>query len=106
VDQSSQFTSRELDLWAYAHGVTLDFGRPGKPTDNAYAKSFNARVRAECPNQAWFLNLDDACRKVEDWRVEYNEVRPHSAIGDSPPMALLRKGLAQSEAAAEPGTPT
>ena len=94
VDQGSQFTSRELDLWAYAHGVTLDFSRPGKPTDNAYAEAFNARVRAECLNQAWFLDLDDACRKVEDWRVEYNEVRPHSAIGDNPPMALLRKALA------------
>ncbi|GJE01652.1 hypothetical protein GMJLKIPL_3586 [Methylobacterium isbiliense] len=89
VDQGCQFRSRELDLWAYVKGVTLDFSRPGKPTDNAYAEAFNARVRAECLDQAWFLDLDDARRKVEDWRVEYNEVRPHSAIGDRPPMALL-----------------
>ncbi len=54
-------------------------------------------------DQAWFLDLDDARRKVEDWRVEYNEVRPHSAIGDRPPMALLAKALDLSEAAAEPG---
>jgi putative transposase len=47
VDQGRQFTSRELDLWAYGHGVTLDFSRPGKPTDNAYIESFNARVRAD-----------------------------------------------------------
>jgi putative transposase len=91
VDQGCQFTSRELDLWAYSHGVMLDFSRPGKPTDNAYIASFNARVRAECLNQNWFLDLDDARRKVEDWRVEYNEVRPHSAIGDRPPMALLHQ---------------
>jgi putative transposase len=103
VDQGCQFTSRELDLWAYVKGVTLDFSRPGKPTDNAYAEAFNARVRAECLDQAWFLDLDDARRKVEDWRVEYNEVRPHSAIGDRPPMALLAKALDLSEAAAEPG---
>jgi putative transposase len=103
VDQGCPFTSRELDLWAYVKGVTLDFSRPGKPTDNAYAEAFNARVRAECLDQAWFLDLDDARRKVEDWRVEYNEVRPHSAIDDRPPMALLAKALDPSEAAAEPG---
>ena len=98
VDQGRQFTSRELDLWAYGHGVTLDFSRPGKPTDNAYIESFNARVRAECLNQSWFLELDDARRKVEDWRVEYNEVRPHSAIGDRPPIALLCQALGPPEA--------
>ncbi len=106
VDQGCQFTSRELDLWAYATGVTLDFSRPGKPTDNAYAGAINARVRAECLDQAWFMDLDDARRKVEDWRVEYNEVRPHSAIGDRPPMALLAKALDLSEAAAKPGALT
>ena len=89
VDQGCQFTSRELDLWAYARGVTLDFSRPGKPTDNAHAEAFNARFRAECLSQHWFLDLDDARTKVETWRVDYNEVRPHSAIGDRPPIALI-----------------
>ena len=89
VDQGCQFTSKELDLWAYANKVTLDFSRPGRPVDNAYAESFNARVRMECLGQHWFLDLDDARQKVEAWRREYNEVRPHSAIGDRPPMALL-----------------
>jgi putative transposase len=93
VDQGCQFTSRELDLWAYSHGVTLDFSRPGKPTDNAYIEPFNARVRAECLNQNWFMDLDEARLEVEDWRVEYNEVRLHSAIGDRPPMALLHQAL-------------
>ena len=90
VDQGSQFTSKELDLWAYANGVTLDFSRPGKPTDNAYVESFNATVRLECLGRHWFLDLDDARQKVEEWRIEYNEVRPHSAIGDRPPMALIQ----------------
>jgi putative transposase len=48
VDQGSEFVSRDLDLWAYAKGVTLDFSRPGKPTDNAFIESFNGKVRAEC----------------------------------------------------------
>lgn len=50
VDNGSQFISRDLDLWAYAHYVTMDFSRPGKPTDNAYIESFNGSLRAECLN--------------------------------------------------------
>ncbi|GAD55796.1 mobile element protein [Limimaricola cinnabarinus LL-001] len=89
VDQGCQFTSKELDLWAYGNGVVLDFSRPGKPTDNAYAESFNAIVRMECLGQHWFMDLDDAREKLETWRQEYNEVRPHGAIGDRPPSAML-----------------
>lgn len=89
VDQGCQFTSKELDLWAYSNGITLDFSRPGKPTDNAYVESFNASVRMECLGQHWFMDMDDAMKKVEDWRREYNEVRPHSAIGDRTPMSLI-----------------
>jgi len=88
VDQGTQFTSKELDLWAYANGITLDFSR-GKPTDNAYVESFNATVRLECLGRHWFLDLDDAREKVEEWRTEYNEVRPHSALGDRTPLSLI-----------------
>lgn len=66
VDQGSEFVSRDLDLWAYANGVTLDFSRPGKPTDNAFIEAFNGRFRAECLNAHWFLTLDDARAKLED----------------------------------------
>jgi len=86
VDQGSEFISRDLDLWAYQNGVTLDFSRPGKPTDNA--ESFNGRFRAECLNTHWFLSLADAREKLEHWRRDYNEVRPHSAIGNKPPITL------------------
>ena len=70
--------------------------------DNAYIESFYARVRSECLDQNWFMDLDDARRKVEDWRVEYNEVRPHSAIGDRPPIALLHQALGAPEAVPGP----
>jgi putative transposase len=50
VDQWSEFISRDLDLWAYQRGVTLDFSRPGKPTDNSFIESFNGKFRAECLN--------------------------------------------------------
>ena len=85
VDQGSEFISRDLDLWAYANNVTLDFSRPGKPTDNSFIESFNGKFRSECLNNHWFMSLDDARQKMEDWRRDYNEIRPHSAIGNKPP---------------------
>lgn len=88
LDNGPEFISRDLDLWAYARGVVLDFSRPGKPTDNAFAESFNGKVRAECLNANWFLSLEDARRKCEAWRVDYNEVRPHSSIGHRAPIEL------------------
>lgn len=89
VDNGSELVSRDLDLWAYHKNVILDFSRPGKPTDNVYIESFNGKFRAECLNQHWFLTLDDARQKMEDWRRDYNEVRPHSAIGNKPPISLM-----------------
>jgi putative transposase len=73
VDQGTEFVSRDLDVWAYQRGVTLDFSRPGKPTDNTFIEAFNGRFRAECLNAHWFLSLADAQKKVEDWRRYYNE---------------------------------
>lgn len=51
MDQGSEFVSRDLDLWAYMKGVTLDFSLPGTPTDNAFIESFNGKFWAECLNQ-------------------------------------------------------
>ena len=90
VAQGSQFTSKELDLWAYANGITLDFSRPGKPTDNAYVESFNATVRLECLGRHWFFDLDDA-----------NEVKPHSAIGDE---RAARPGASRNRSPASPSS--
>lgn len=93
VDQGSEFVSRDLDLWTYQRNVTLDFFRPGKPTDNAFIESFNRKFRAECLNTHWF-SLDDARRKCEVWRRDYNEERPHSAIGNKVPIALVERSAA------------
>jgi len=90
VDQGSEFISRDMDLWAYQNGVTLDFSRPGKPTDNAFIEAFNGRFRAECLNAHWFLSLADAAEKMEDWRRDYNEQRPHGAIGNKVPLDLMK----------------
>jgi putative transposase len=96
VDQGSEFISHDLDLWAYTNGVTLDFSRPGKPTDNAFIEAFNSRFRAECLNAHWFLTLADAQEKMEDWRRYYNEERPHGAIGQKAPITLLHRDGAAS----------
>lgn len=88
VDNGSEFISRDLDLWAYANQVTLDFSRPGKPTDNGFIEAFNSKLRSECLNTHWFMSLADAHEKLETWRRHYNEDRPHSAIGYNVPKAL------------------
>jgi len=85
VDNGSEFISKALDKWAYKNEVTLDFSRPGKPTDNPFIESFNGSFRDECLNTHWFLSLQDARTKIELWRKEYNEFRPHSSLGDMTP---------------------
>ena len=85
VDNSSEFNSRDMDLWAYQRGVTLDFPALAKLTDNAFIEAFNSKLRGECLNAHWFLSLEDACEKLEACRRHYNEERPQSAIGNTPP---------------------
>ena len=65
VDNGPEFTSKDLNLRAWMTGVTLDFSRPGKPTDNTFIESFNGSFRAECLNASWFLSLEDARFKCE-----------------------------------------
>jgi putative transposase len=80
VDNGPEFISKALDHWAYINRVTLDFSRPGKPTDNAFVESFNGRFRDECLNTHWFLNLDDARGKIVAWRRDFNETRSHKSL--------------------------
>jgi putative transposase len=100
VDNGSEFISKVMDKWAYERGIELDFSRPGKPTDNAKVESFNGRLRQECLNAHWFLSLDDAKGKIEDWRQYYapkevplgdNEIRPHSALQWATPAEFARQ---------------
>ncbi len=97
MDNGPEFTGQALDAWADAKGVRLDFIEPGKPTQNGLLESFNGKFRDECLNQHWFLDLADARRIVERWRVDYNQERPHSALGDQPP-AVFAAQLERQEA--------
>jgi putative transposase len=96
-DNGSEFTSQLVDLWAYQHQVRIDFSRPGKPTDNAYIESFNGTFRDECLNAHWFESIADARAVVESWREEYNESRPHRALGEVPPAEFARRFRARPE---------
>ena len=91
TDNGSEFISKAIDRWAYIHGVSLEFSRRGKPTDNAFIESFNGSFRDECLNVHWFLDLGDAEEKVEKWRWDYNNFRPHSSLGDVPPSTFIEE---------------
>jgi putative transposase len=95
MDNGPEFTGKALDAWAYQVGVKLHFIRPGKPVENAYVESFNGKLRNECLNQHWFLDLEDARRIIEEWRIDFNEVRPHSSLDGMTPKeyAAANAGL-------------
>ncbi len=81
IDHGTEFTSKTLDQWAYENKVTLHFITPGRPMENGYIESFHGKFREECLNEHWFLTLDDARETIENWRMDYNQVRPHSSLG-------------------------
>jgi putative transposase len=95
VDHGAEFMSRALEDWAYRRGVQLDFTRPGKPTDNGHIESFNGRLRDECLNVQQFTSLADARAKIEAWRCDYNQVRPHSALGHLTPSEFVTQRQGQ-----------
>jgi len=91
VDNGPEFASLAMDRWAYQNGVSLHFIEPGKPNQNAFIESFNRSFRDECLNDNWFINLADATRKIEKWRLEYNRFRPHSSLGDQTPAEFVAR---------------
>ncbi len=86
ADNGAEFTGHLVDLWAYHHGTRIDFSRPGKPTDNAIIETFNGSFRDECLNLHWFESIDEAKVHIEAWRRDYNESRPHMALGNQTPQ--------------------
>jgi putative transposase len=90
MDNGPEFSGRALDTWAYARGVQLRFIRPGKPIENAFVESFNGKFRDECLNEHWFASVAEARTLIEAWRVDYNTVRPHSALDGATPEQFAR----------------
>ena len=94
TDNGPEFRGREMDAWAFHRKVRLHFIDPGKPMQNGFVESFNDKFRYECLNAHYFLGLDDARRRVEAWRREYNERRPHRSIGRIPPAMFAQRAAA------------
>jgi putative transposase len=90
LDNGPELAGKAVDQWAYERGVQLRFIEPGKPVQNAFVESFHGRLRDECLDRHWFLGLEDARHTVETWRQDYNQARPHSALGYRPPAEFRR----------------
>jgi putative transposase len=91
VDNGPEFVSKVLDRWACERGVTLEFSRPGRPTDNCFVESCNGQLRDECLDTHWFLSLEDARSTIKAWRRDYHASRPHSALGQLTPQRFAAK---------------
>ena len=91
IDNGPEFTSRCFVAWAEGRKIRLTYIQPGKPAQNSFIESFNGRFRDECLNANWFENLADAQRKIEAWRVDYNQHRPHSSLAYRTPEEFARQ---------------
>ena len=91
IDNGPEFISKAVDAWDFENGVALHFIRPAKPTENGHIESFNGRLRDECLNVNWFIDLADAKEKIDFWRKDYNEVRPHSSSNYLTPMEYINQ---------------
>ena len=94
IDNGPEFTSRALDQWAYKRGVELHFIEPGKPNQNAFVESFNGRMRDECLNENWFVDLTDAEAKIAAWRDDYNNLRGRKVAGWKTPAEVAAEARA------------
>ncbi|MBL8863645.1 MAG: transposase family protein, partial [Planctomycetes bacterium] len=103
TDNGPEFTCIALDAWARSRGIHLHWIEPGKPVQNAYVESFKGRFRDACLNQHHFLGLDDARALIEDWRQDYNRIRPHTSLdGQTPEDFLLALAGRMRPARAKP----
>ena len=94
-DNGAEFTARTVRKWLTVLGVKTLFIEPGSPWENGYTESFNGKMRDELLNRETFTTLIEAQVLIAEWRREYNQVRPHSALGYRPPApeAMMSVGL-------------
>ena len=94
-DNGPEFTSRAVDQWAYEQGIRWHYIQPGRPMENGYVESFNGRFRDECLNENWFCSLAEARAIIAAWRQDYNQCRPHSALGYRTPEEFAQQTASQ-----------
>jgi len=101
-DNGSEFVARELRRWLTALGTGTLYIEPGSPWENGYCESFNGKLRDECLNGEIFYSLKEAPIVIEQWRVEYNTRRPHSALGYRPPVPAAYSPLVLTNHISQP----
>jgi putative transposase len=104
-DNGPEFTSRHFLAWAVERKIELVHIAPGKPMQNGFIESFHGKFRDECLNASWFQNLLDARRKITAWQQEYNEERPHSALGYLTPSAFAASLRTAAESCGKDAAP-
>jgi putative transposase len=102
MDNGSELTSRHFLSWGIEKRIELVHIQPGKPVQNAHCESFNGRLRDECLNTSWFRNLWEARTKINAWRTEYNELRPHSSLDYRTPHEFALDVIAQQQQSTYP----
>lgn len=88
-DNGTEFTSHAILKWAHEAHIDWLYIQPGKPMQNGYIESFNGKLRDECLNENWFINLQEAKQIIEKWREDYNQERPHTSLKGLSPQQFL-----------------
>ncbi len=89
-DNGTELTSMAILRWSQETGIDWHYIAPGKPTQNAFVESFNGRLRDELLNETLFVSLAHARAALEDWKHDYNTVRPHSGLRNLPPAVYAK----------------
>ena len=101
-DNGPEFVAQELRNWLGSLGTETLYIEPGSPWENGYGESFNGKLRDECLNGEIFYSLKEAQIVIEQWRVEYNTRRPHSALGYRPPVPAAYNPLVTANQVSQP----
>ena len=91
-DNGAEMTAKVVRSWLAGLGTKTLYIEPGSPWENGYCESFNGKLRDECLNQEIFYSLKEARIVIEQWRNQYNTVRPHSSLGYRPPAPQTSTG--------------
>jgi putative transposase len=100
-DNGTEFTSKAVLTWAVKHNIEWHYITPGKPSENGFTESLNGKIRDEFLNENWFLSLSEARELMEEWRNDYNKVRPHSSLKYQTPEEF-KNGLLLTLAVKQP----
>jgi putative transposase len=93
VDNGPEFISHQLDIWCKENNITLHFIQPGKPTQNAFVERCNGNIRKEFLNPNLFRSVDELRNKAEEWKMDYNQFRPHSSLNYKTPNEMKEEGV-------------